>query len=143
MDIFRDKNDSLNLNLTPVIDIVFLLIIFFLLVCNFISTDSAQVNVPENCQNARSYNRQTQLIDLAVSTSDDKVYYFVQSSPADVTTLPKVLNDHLQKFPEDKRIINLRIDRNISFDKAKHALAAIAQSNATDIRISSFKDDQP
>ena len=39
--------NSGSFNLTPVIDIVFLLILFFLVVCQFIEAENFPVNVPE------------------------------------------------------------------------------------------------
>jgi len=46
---FRNEtdNDNLNLNITPLIDVVFLLLIFFMVSTTFIYTDSIKVNLPE------------------------------------------------------------------------------------------------
>jgi len=47
-----DDRDSNCFNMTPIIDIVFLLIIFFLVVCQFIEAENFPVVVPDNCDNA-------------------------------------------------------------------------------------------
>jgi len=41
-------------NMTPIIDIVFLLIIFFLVVCQFIEAENFPVAVPDGCEFAQS-----------------------------------------------------------------------------------------
>jgi len=41
-------------NMTPIIDIVFLLIIFFLVVCQFIEAENFPVAVPDDCEFAQS-----------------------------------------------------------------------------------------
>ena len=40
-------------NMTPMIDIVFLLIIFFMLICQFIVQENYRLDVPDDCPNAQ------------------------------------------------------------------------------------------
>ena len=46
---FRCSTKSGSFNMTPLIDIVFLLIIFFLVVCQFIEAENFPVAVPDGC----------------------------------------------------------------------------------------------
>ena len=51
---FHNPNKSPSFNMTPIIDIVFLLIIFFLVVCQFIEAENFPVTVPDDCEFAQS-----------------------------------------------------------------------------------------
>jgi hypothetical protein len=45
-------------------------------------------------------------------------------------------------LPTDKRVVTLRIDKDIPYAEAQYALAAVAKSTATDIRLAAIKDNQ-
>ena len=45
--------DAFQTSITPMIDVVFLLIIFFLVVCKFIEAENFPVEIPDNCQFAQ------------------------------------------------------------------------------------------
>ncbi len=51
---FRSPDRSGTFNMTPIIDIVFLLIIFFLVVCQFIEAENFPVAVPDGCEFTQS-----------------------------------------------------------------------------------------
>ena len=51
---FHSREESGSFNMTPIIDIVFLLIIFFLVVCQFIEAENFPVAVPDGCEFAQS-----------------------------------------------------------------------------------------
>jgi biopolymer transport protein ExbD len=54
-----------------------------------------------------------------------------------------LIDSRLKDLPADKRIVTLRIDKDVSYAEAQYALAAIAKSTATDIRLAAFKDNTP
>ncbi len=149
MKFFDKEENSFNLNLTPVIDIVFLLIIFFLFVCNFIHTEDLSLNVPESCKSSENLKHdETSYVTLSLTKQENSVKYFVQSVPVKyepgeilVKELVFNLDEELNTLSDTEKIVNLRIDRNIAFEKAKYALMAVAGSSATDIRISTLKID--
>jgi biopolymer transport protein ExbD len=135
-------------NMTPVIDIVFQLIIFFSLVCRFIEAENFPVSVPDNCRFARSdsdFSARAATITV-MKGADDKVNFAVGSekvsgvSAADIIREMSVLiDDRLNGLPAEERIVTLRIDKNVRFAEAQYALAAVAQSIAADIQIAALK----
>lgn len=137
-------------NMTPVIDIVFQLIIFFSLVCRFIEAENFPVIVPDNCNFSRPAFEPAadQLTTVTVmKTSDEKITFAVgaekisaQSYPEIVHELSNLIDLNLKDLPPQRRVISVRIDKDVPFDQAQYALAAIAASSATDIQLATLKD---
>ena len=139
-------------NMTPVIDIVFLLIIFFLVVCQFIEAENFPVAVPDGCnfaednpENQRGGATVTVMksgaggVDLAVGS--EKIP--VSDSDVVIEKLADLIDIRLKRVPASRRVVTLRIDKDICFDKAQYALAGIARSSARNIRLAVIRDEQP
>jgi len=135
--------------MTPIIDIVFLLIIFFLVVCQFIEAENFPVTVPDDCQFARSDPEPgAQVTTVTVmKTTEDEVGFAVGSekiSASDyvdiVEKLVQLIDISLSDLPPERRLVTLRIDKDICFSDAQYALAAVAASSATDIQLAALKN---
>jgi len=145
---FRTSSNSFNM--TPIIDIVFLLIIFFLVVFQFIDAENFPVNVPDSCDYALDDQRRSDaLTTVTVLQWQNQVDFAVGAKK--VSTLDKsdiasklanLINIQLENIPLAQRTVILRIDREICFSDAQYALAGISQSNATDIQLATFKTSQ-
>jgi len=143
---FRNRAKASSINMTPVIDIVFQLIIFFVLACRFIEAENFPVTVPDGCQFAREETTPgEQVTTLTVVNRPQSVTFAVgpqEITPQDdagiaavVGKLAQLIDARLGDLPPDKRIVTLRIDKDIPFAKAQYALAAVAQSTATNVRL--------
>ena len=139
-------------NLTPVIDIVFLLIIFFAVVCKFIEAENFPVAVPEGCEYARSeVEMQTASATVTVMKTDGAMSEFaVGSEKVSAATygevadnLAEMINARLKTLSSDNGTVTLRIDRDVSYAEAQFALAALARSDAADIRLAVIKGMGP
>ena len=139
-------------NLTPLIDIVFLLIIFFLVVCRFIEAENFPVDVPQGCESAQSGNEPGMRVTTVTVTrgAQETVTFAVGAetvSPSDLAAgretadrLAQLIDASLRDLPPDARIVTLRIDSDISFAHAQHALEAVALSSATNVRLAVIRD---
>jgi biopolymer transport protein ExbD len=136
-------------NMTPIIDIVFLLIIFFLVVCQFIEAENFPVAVPDECGFAESdLERRGRVTTVAViRTTEERTDFAVGAekiagaSYADIVEkLTELIDVRLKDLPADDRIVILRIDKDVPFAQAQYALAGIAASSATDIQLAVLKD---
>ena len=143
---FRNTAGVSSFNLTPVIDIVFLLIIFFVLACRFIEAENFPVTIPDGCQFARNETTPgEQVTTLTVMNRPQSVTFAVGAEEitphddADVTALverlAELIDARLGNLPPGSRVVTLRIDKDIPFAKAQYALAAVAQSTATNVRL--------
>jgi biopolymer transport protein ExbD len=143
---FRNRAGVSSFNLTPVIDIVFLLIIFFVLACRFIEAENFPVTVPDGCQFAQDETTPgEQVTTLTVMNRPQSVTFAVgpeeitphddAAIPALVERLAQLIDVRLGNLPPDNRVVTLRIDKDTPFAQAQYALAAVAQSTATNVRV--------
>ena len=135
--------------MTPIIDIVFLLIIFFMVVSQFIEAENFPIDVPDNCNFAQSdVEQQTRITTVTVMKTDKDENAFAvgpevvnASQTGDIVEqLTNLIDSQLKELPADKRIVTLRIDKDVCFEQAQYALAAIAESTATDIKLATLKE---
>jgi len=135
-------------NMTPIIDIVFLLIIFFLVVCQFIDAENFPVVVPDGCEFAQSEPEPVvQVTTVTVmKTAEERSCFAVgsekiaASSYADVVErIAELIDVRLKDLPADGRVVTLRIDKDVCFAEAQYALAGVAASSATDIQLAALR----
>jgi biopolymer transport protein ExbD len=144
-----EREPMTSFNMTPVIDIVFLLIIFFALVFKFIEAENFPVTVPDSCGFAQNQVEQTAPTTITVIKGDSGMSDFAVGSDkvlaANYNEIPSKLADLINKrlttITNDKTI-TLRIDKNVPYSQAQFALAGIAKSSATDIRLAVIKEQQ-
>ncbi len=145
----RFRPEGLTFNMTPVIDIVFLLIVFFVVVFQFIGTEGPQIQLPADCSFAESIdeNRPWPATITAGRTDKGQVSFSVGGEKIHATDktelmqlLQKSLDEHLRNLPEPERVVVLRIDRNISYSDAQYALAAAAESSANRLRLATLAE---
>ena len=148
----RSNSGVQSFNMTPIIDIVFLLIIFFLVVCQFIEAENFPVTVPDDCRFAQSdTDPGTQVTTVTVmKTTEDDVAFAVGSEKVSAAAYPdligladklaQLIDARLRDLPPEHRIVTLRIDKDICFADAQYALAAVAASSATDIQLAAIKE---
>jgi biopolymer transport protein ExbD len=149
---FRSSTKPGSFNMTPLIDIVFLLIIFFLVVCQFIEAENFAVAVPDGCLFAATASEPgAQGTTVTVmKTSGGRSAFAVGSEKIPASEGPdlteqigRLIDYSLRNLPSDRRIVTLRVDRDVCFAEAQYALAAIAQSSATDIQLAVLKNREP
>jgi len=63
------------------------------------------------------------------------------SEGSDLTEqIARLVDFGLRNLPSDRRVVTLRIDRDVCFAEAQYALAAVAASSATDIQLAVLRD---
>ncbi len=147
--IANQSNGSVqSFNMTPLIDIVFQLIIFFSLVCQFIEAENFPVVVPDKCKFAQSdTGRRAPVTTVTVlKTTKGKSDFAVGPEKiiapdyTDITgKLAALIDSSLRELPPGQRVVTLRIDKDVCFGEAQYALAGIAASGATDIQLAVLK----
>ena len=146
---FHSSTKSGSFNMTPLIDIVFLLIIFFLVVCQFIEAENFPVTVPDDCESARNGSEVgSPVTTVTVMKTDGGRSVFAVGSEkialsegSDLTEqIVRLVDFSLENFPFERKIVALRVDREVCFSEAQYALAAIAQSSATDIQLAVLRN---
>jgi len=148
MLIIKEKTGSARFDMTPVIDIVFLLIIFFMLVCQFIAAENFQVTVPDRIDAANPHEADVdKLTTVTVIARGENPHAFAvgpdiigTSETENITELLTAARDtRMETLNPNRRIINLRIDKSIPYSTSRIALEAISESSATDIKLAAIK----
>ena len=125
-------------DMTPVIDVVFLLIIFFMLVCQFIAAEQFKVVVPDAIASAQADEVKTrQPLTITVMAENERAVCAVGSDPlADVAgrdladLVASAIDESLAAGDLPDKTVRLRADKAVTFGQVKHILAGIAQSQA-------------
>lgn len=144
-----DPEKFASFNMTPIIDIVFLLIIFFLVVCRFIEAENFPVAVPDGCEFAENVSEHPpQMVTVTVMKADAERSIFAVGPEIITAVNYPGLSDNiagsidfrLKDLPAPQRVVTLRIDKDVCFSEAQYALAAVVRSSATDIQLAAIKD---
>lgn len=95
MQFEREARKARSVPMTPLIDVVFLLLIFFMLSTSFDRNESLELNLPGAAGEGMA--NEGKLLQVFVS-SDDKVY--VGRRPVEKNQLVPVLKKTLEQYPE-------------------------------------------
>jgi len=129
-------------DMTPIIDVVFLLIIFFMLVAQFIVAEQYQVDVPDAIQTARTQEtEETHPLTITVMPDAERGVVCAVGTEklaavqgADMKSLiTSVINDYLAEHESADKTVRLRCDRSVPFGKVKYILAGISESHAENL----------
>ena len=133
--------------MTPIIDVVFLLIIFFMLVCQFIVAENFDVTVPDEISAAHDQR----IADEKPTTvtvmwqENGQVAYAVGSEHLDSSAkgladrIAKKINAQLDQPGVNEKVVSVRIDKDIDYRLSQYALAGISKSNAAKIKMAVTK----
>jgi biopolymer transport protein ExbD len=127
-------------DMTPVIDVVFLLIIFFMLVCQFITVEQFRVEVPEQIASAAAVGDE-RLLTLTIVPDGGGTLYAVEAerlavdNPADLPALiAAAIDDYYRSAPGGQpRTVRLRCDKATNYGQVRPVLEGIAASSATNL----------
>lgn len=138
----------MKLNLTPIIDVVFLLIIFLVIVYQRIDAQNFQLDVPENCANAASNNADAAppTVSVFATPGDGKKIFAVGADKCPFTASSDIINwlvssINKETAAKNMKTVRLRIDKNIKYRDVQLVLAAAANSNVEDMEIATIKEN--
>ena len=141
MRTFRYKGlfEAETFDMTPIIDVVFLLIIFFMLVAQFIVAEQYKVSVPGEIKTAQARDAEEKrpLTITVMPAADGGVSCAVGSEKLaavegkDMKSLiTSVINDYLTEYKPADKTVRLRCDRSVPFGQVKYILSGVSQSRA-------------
>lgn len=145
------SSGSSSFDMTPIIDVVFLLIIFFMLVCQFIVAENFEVEVPQNVIMAQEVPVKQELMTTVtvMEEADERVWYAVGSEcfaledPERISDLiAGQIDIQLQPLKSERRIVSLRADKDLTFGQVRCALEGISRSSAEEIHWAVIKKEE-
>lgn len=135
MNIKPDRRDEIDLNLTPLIDVVFLLLIFFMVSTTFEKTSKLKIDLPEASSQATPQPDKKIVIGI-----DTKGRYYINDRQL-VNTQLKTLKIALLKVAGDNKDIPivLRADAKTPHQSVVTAMDAASQVGLTRMSISTLE----
>lgn len=135
MNLKPKRNDELDLNLTPLIDVVFLLLIFFMVSTTFEKTARLKVDLPQ--ASAEAEQQPAEKIILGI---DVQGRYYINDRQL-VNTQLKTLKLALSKVAGDNRELPvvLRADAKTPHQAVVTAMDAASQVGLTRLSISTLE----
>ena len=133
------KEESVEVNLTPLIDVVFLLLIFFMVTTTFDRHARLKVSLPESSSKATQ-----QLAEPLVLSIDAKGNYFLndrQLVNRQLDTLKQALQKTIGKDKKDYKDVALvlRADANTPHQSVVRAMDAASQLGLTRLSIATVE----
>ena len=125
--ITDDGNDNVSIDLSPMIDCVFILLIFFIVTTVFVEETGIDVHKPEA---ANSVALDKQSIQIAIS-ADNKIYY--GGNQIDVGSIGTRVKSQLLK---EKVPVNIQADRGSSHGVFSAVYDQVKNAGAEDINFS-------
>lgn len=137
MKFRRPAEDPLEINLTPLIDCLLFLIVFFLLSTTFLKPSKLQISLPE--AKAEAAATQARQIEVAVSASGD----FAVNGQVLASKQPTSLRSAIEKASEGNRELPFIIsaDGNAPHQAVVTVMDAAGQMGFTSLSISTRQPD--
>ncbi len=133
-----DRGRGLSINLTPMIDIVFLLLIFFVLIAQFSRRQRAQVQLPEPEPSAAKYVYSVDVLTITVICDERGRLTAYQAEGQMI--LPEQTQILTQKLLQRKRAnpqveVNLRADRRADGKVVEALMGACARAGISHVNL--------
>ena len=138
----RGSFEAESFDMTPIIDVVFLLIIFFMLVCQFIAAEQFQIQVPDQINSAQKAEPQKdEPLTITVMTGETgKVVCAIGSEKVGdvqdkdlVLLIQSAVDQALLQEDIPDETIRLRCDKSMTFGQVKYILSGISKSKAANL----------
>lgn len=135
MNFSRTESDRLEVNITPLIDVVFLLLIFFMVTTTFNQQAELRVDLPE----ASSEEQSLDIVPIEITIDSSGAYYVNGLSLANNKAI--TLMNSLQKIvSEDKdRGVIIRADASTPHQAVITAMDTVSRLGITQLSIATSK----
>lgn len=124
----RRRRSNVVLNLTPLIDIVFLLLVFFMLTAHFIEDQAIDIKLP-NANSSKPIEKD-QYVEIALTPEGELM---VAGKPVAKDDLEETIRGALHA--PNKKFIRLRGDHESNFGMAVHVMDAARRAGAESLDI--------
>jgi biopolymer transport protein ExbD len=128
LEFERRKRSSAGLNMTPLIDMVFLLLIFFVLSSHFISEKGFKIKLPKAISAQAQRNEQ---VTVFVNREGD---VFLNDAQVQLDKLKALVNSELNKA--DSKTVVIKADEDVSLGLAVKVMDIAKEANADGLVIS-------
>jgi biopolymer transport protein ExbD len=123
LNLRRSRSDEPDVNLTPLIDVVFILLLFFMVSTTFQRESEINIELPE--ASAEPVEERDETLEIVI---DAEGHYFIDEQQV-VNTELETLKQAIQKFLGERSEIPvvIRADRQTPYESVVRAMDATAQ----------------
>lgn len=121
MRLERRMKPSVEVSTAPIADIVFLLLIYFMLTSSFIVQSSLEVELPSSSSDKPHKGGHT------VTIAADGTYAWDDASNTERDDIPQLIEDALENASDDERTITLRTDKETIMDDVAFVMSEVAR----------------
>ncbi|ACR14260.1 ExbD/TolR family protein [Teredinibacter turnerae] len=93
----QSAEDKAEIDLTPMLDVVFIMLIFFIVTASFVKEKSLGLNVPENTDNPPPPDSESKSILIQVNANDE---IFIDSRRVDIRSVRSLIAQKSAENPE-------------------------------------------
>ena len=130
------SDDEVAVDMSPMIDLVFLLLIFFLVASAVIKVEKVPIEVPKAVY-AKVPEDETGRYLIAVD-SDDNLFVGLAQEKVELEDLTELLAAEIEKDPKLRVVI--RADRTVKYGTNEKIMEACAQAGANDMIFAAFEE---
>ncbi len=124
----KEEKELISINITPLIDIVFLLLVFFMLASSFIQKSTIEVNL-NNGKNIET-SKESKLITLVLNKKGD---IYINNKLIDISNIQNQIRSNLKKNP--KYEILIKSHKKIPVQKVIRLIEEIRLAGTEKIKI--------
>ncbi|MBW3543820.1 MAG: biopolymer transporter ExbD [Planctomycetes bacterium] len=125
------RRSGLRFNITPLIDVVFLLIIFFLVASHFVRTETAEaVDLPSATQEAAQVEESPRLLVITVRADGSLSVRGREATSAEVDAM--IAAGHTEDGGEFE--VRIRGDRSVPYRAIEPLLVSCARAGVTNVK---------
>ena len=129
----RTQDRGFTFNITPLIDVVFLLIIFFLVASHFIRNEHLErIDLPLASQGKDEAESASRLVITVLPTGQ----LLLGTTPITDTEFEQRLQQLVDKHGPTTTELRIRVDRTVPFNKVEPLLLTAARNSVTRVRFS-------
>jgi biopolymer transport protein ExbD len=134
------RSAEVGINMTPMIDMVFLLIIFFLLSSTLVQQEmQAELALPK-AKNVLDDDSETSAKRLTINVQEDGAISFLGRA-VDSKDLAERIRDRVARQGGIAEI-RIRASREVAYSKVEPILLACSQAGVWDVHFAVFRDDE-
>jgi biopolymer transport protein ExbD len=132
---FYNKKENTEINITPLIDVVFILLIFFMISTTFISVPGFRVNLPKTSAPSIKSNDKNLVITIS---RDNKID--INGNVSVINKLPELIKEQLKTLKDP--LVILQSDKNTSNGFVVDVMDIIKESGLTKIAIATERKNE-
>ncbi|MCS7152638.1 MAG: biopolymer transporter ExbD [Bacteroidia bacterium] len=132
---FKAKKQNIAIDMTPMVDLAFLLITFFMLTVKFRAPEAVEIDLPSSIADTPLPAQDILIISVS---ADGRVFFGVDSKHTRLSILEKIMKEYKYQFSEKERqIFSVLPEIGVPFEQLKSYLSlSDLERKAMDKRVS-------